>query len=143
MAQPSELMNQFLTDMAESDDVTRVMRSLEECRKVQGFEEACRAGALDACRIGSQTPLHVAASRGFDACVAALLLLGASPTLPEQVGSAALNACTSGGICQSYALRTTQTPLVTARPHGTVCYGFKQGCMWLQDNSTNAVATTL
>jgi hypothetical protein len=110
MAQPSELMNHFLTDIAESDDATRVMRSLEACRKVQGFEEACRAGALDACRIGSQTPLHVAASRGFDACVAALLLLGASPTLPEQVGSAALNTCTSDGICQSHLLDARPRP---------------------------------
>lgn len=79
---PASLMAAFLSALAGQSESDALVR-LEECCNVPSFVEACRAGALDACRVkgprgSSMPPLHVAASRGFESCVQRMLLLGAS-----------------------------------------------------------------
>ena len=89
MSSPKSLMTAFLTAVADSPE-SDVLIALQKCREAAGFLEACKAGALDACRVvgprgTAVPPLHVAASRGLAACVKQLLDMGASPSLVAEV----------------------------------------------------------
>ena len=70
--------------------------ALDEPADMEAFHHGGwgRGGLSAACRC---TPLYAAARRGHEACVDALLLLGADPNTPDELGRTPLSAACKGG----------------------------------------------
>lgn len=85
VAMGQNLMASFLSTLA-SGTQQEALQALQLCKEAPGFEVACMAGALDACKIldqadGHSRPLEVACRKGFAEVVDSLLTLGSDPTL--------------------------------------------------------------